>query len=272
METIVKILPASHYVAALSGAPDGITAATHLATVKWIDNVPGKFYVKVFPPNTPRGLVNEITGYLLASALGMPQPKNAAIIQLPSVVINQVFPGKFQIDSDYVWGWASEECGITPNTFFKIGDMQKYDSLLSELKDWHLFPALLAFDDWVANQDRNTGNITVTGKNDFHLIDHGHVPVSECWQPADLVVAQVYDNKLLSGLYENQEYPLPLSAGMVQSAKSHQAAFDKVITELEMWWTQLVSTDSKFALNEFLKLRSLQSPERIKVLTRLLVA
>jgi hypothetical protein len=74
------------------------------------------------------------------------------------------------------------------------------------------------------------------------------------------------------GLFENQQYPLPLSAHMVQASKAHNAAFENAIGELEMWWNQLIDVESKVALNEFIKLRSIQSPERIKELTGLLVA
>ena len=94
MSDIVKILSFDKYIAPLERTSDGIMAATHLANVKWIDNTPGRFYVKVYPKCHPKGLINEITGYLVAHATGIPQPKRVAIIQIPKEVIESNFKGE----------------------------------------------------------------------------------------------------------------------------------------------------------------------------------
>ncbi|MUK79069.1 hypothetical protein GNP84_19515 [Aliivibrio fischeri] len=271
MNDIVKVLSFDKYIAPLEHTSDGQMAATHLASVKWIDNKPGRFYVKVYPKCHPKGLINEITGYLVAHAAGIPQPKKVAVIQIPKEVIDQNFQEDFQSSGDYYWGWASEESGNTPNTYLKMDDMVSYQHCIDNLQKWTSFPALLAFDDWVANQDRNTGNITIKGNNDFYIIDHGNVPVSEKWTKDCLVVENTYCNKLLDGLYQNN-YPLPLSVSLVESSRLHPEVFKKAQTELIKWCDVLLDSESSSHLQLFLEARANLSVSRIKNKTGLLVA
>lgn len=213
MDNLVTILSPDKYIASLEHVSDGRMSATHLASVRWTDNVVGRFYVKVYPKCHPKGLINEIIGYLTAYSAGIPQPKKVALIQIPKEVIDVNFKGDFELFGDVYLGWASEDAGITPNTYLSMNDAISYDKSLEYLKKWKFFPDLLAFDDWVANQDRNTGNMVITGNRDFCIIDHGNVPVSEKWTNNCLVVEKVYMNKLLDGLF-NGNYPLPLSVSM----------------------------------------------------------
>ncbi len=271
MEDIVQVLSSDKYIAPLQYASDGMMAATHLANVKWIDGKPSRFYVKVYPKGHTRGLVNEITGYLLAHAAGLPQPKKVAVIQIPKEVIKENFTGEFVFSGDFAWGWASEECGTTPNTYLKIEDLIGYERCLDDLKRWDQLPTLLAFDDWVANQDRNTGNITIKYSNKFHIIDHGNVPVSECWTQECLDKNRVYINKLLDGLFKGN-YPLPLSASMVEESKKHKNVFNIANRELVKWWSILLDDDSFGYLEDFISSRSKISTDKIKSRTGLLVA
>lgn len=271
MDDIIKILTPDKYIAPLQLAPDGNMGATHLANVKWIDNKPARFFVKVYPDEHHKGLVNEITGYLIAHACGLPQPAKVGLIKLPKQVITSNFTGNFTFTGDHIWGWASEECGSTPNTHLKINDLIKYQDCLEDLKKWDLLPTLLSFDNWVANQDRNTGNITIKNKGDFHIIDHGNVPVSESWDITDLDSSSNFTNKLLMGLYNNN-YPLPLSSSMVKASKLHNDSYKNALVELTKWWGVLLDDKSKEHLEKFIEQRSKDSTLSIKNLTGLLVA
>ncbi len=44
--------------------------------------------------------------------------------------------------------------------------------ILKKLADWLGINQAIGFDEWIANDDRNTGNILWDGKDDFVLIDH----------------------------------------------------------------------------------------------------
>lgn len=271
MGDIIKVLPFDKYIAPLEYSSDGRMAATHLASVKWIDNIAGRFFVKVYPTCHPKGLINEITGFLVAHATGIPQPKKVGVIQIPKEVIEKNFKGDFHCIGDYYLGWASEDSGPTPNTYLNMKDLISYQKCLENLKQWKFFPRLLAFDDWVANQDRNTGNLTVRGSNDFSIIDHGNVPVSERWTEEQLIVERQYENKLLDGLYE-RNYPLPLSASLIESCKEHSRAFTEAKRELTKWTNALLDESCSSHLHNFLEARANLSVSRMKNKTGLLVA
>ncbi len=44
--------------------------------------------------------------------------------------------------------------------------------VLQKLAHWTLTNKVIGFDEWIANGDRNTGNILYDGKDTFYLIDH----------------------------------------------------------------------------------------------------
>lgn len=44
--------------------------------------------------------------------------------------------------------------------------------ILKQLADWPAIHDAIGFDEWIANSDRNTGNILYDGKDQFFLIDH----------------------------------------------------------------------------------------------------
>jgi hypothetical protein len=52
------------------------------------------------------------------------------------------------------------------------------------------------FDTWLANVDRNTNNILITGSTPGYLIDHGHCFSSPTWGVNDLKADRTYTNKL----------------------------------------------------------------------------
>lgn len=270
----IKIIAARNYLATLGIASDGITAHTHLASLRWEDNKIDKFYIKIYPQNIPLGLINEITGYLLADSSDLPQPPKAGLIQIPKKVLIDNFQLQFQLDDslDFVWGWATQAYGNkTPNTFFHIGDMFRFNRCLEDLKNWPKIADLVSLDDWMANQDRNTGNITILAKNEFGIIDHGNIPVSSNWKESDLDPNKDFNNILLELLWSNNP-PLPLSHRMVEQGKKHKNSYSNISEELKYWWGLFLDNKKENAINDFLSKRSLNSANRIKDRVGLLVA
>jgi hypothetical protein len=60
------------------------------------------------------------------------------------------------------------------------------------------------FDDWVANIDRNLGNLLISPEGGLHLIDHGQCFTGPCWEAQDLVPDIVCQN-ILGDLYKPDE-------------------------------------------------------------------
>jgi len=48
----------------------------------------------------------------------------------------------------------------------------KNKAVFSKLASWRLITDAISFDEWIANGDRNPGNVIYDGKDQFYLIDH----------------------------------------------------------------------------------------------------
>lgn len=272
MKNIITILGSDRYIAPLEKANEGQIAFTHSATVKWTDDNSYRFFVKLFPKNVTKGLINEITGYLIANSCKLPQPEKVAIIIVPKDILDAKSQSDFEIYKDnYILGWASIDSGPTPKAYLTIDNIIKFKESLSNLAEWKHFHEMLAFDDWVANQDRNLGNITMSSKGEFKLIDHGNVPVSENWTKEDLNSKKFYGNKMLEYYYPKNP-PREVASRIVNSTYSHPDSLEEVIVDLENWYGQFLDANSKLELLKFLKDRAINGKSRMSSKTGLLVA
>ena len=65
------------------------------------------------------------------------------------------------------------------------------DDILSMLKaHWPEWTSAAAFDELIANADRNTGNLLIGAPDDVWLIDHTHAITGESWTSAGLEAAK----------------------------------------------------------------------------------
>jgi hypothetical protein len=53
-----------------------------------------------------------------------------------------------------------------------VKDSPDNQALFKTLSDWPTIHQAIGFDEWIANGDRNTGNVLYDGANQFFLIDH----------------------------------------------------------------------------------------------------
>lgn len=65
-------------------------------------------------------------------------------------------------------------------------------AMFKKLSEWQQMNHALTFDEWIANSDRNLGNVLYDGKDNFHLIDH-----NQAMRPAFTVDAPV-NNQLMN--------------------------------------------------------------------------
>ncbi|NWK52192.1 hypothetical protein HYG89_06405 [Acinetobacter sp. SwsAc5] len=191
---IIQYLPSSNYVEYLRGSTDGVSGATHLATIKWEDDVERDSWVKIYAGNKPRSLINEMIGYLLGRALNLPMPPRAGFLLLENKMLNPSFVNVLsEVDRyrGFTFAWVSEdvkgknlriEIENNPNAM-KV--MLEYFS--SCMKDWSHLSNLIAFDDWILNTDRNMGNSIHLPDKTFSLIDHGECMHGGNWKEAQLI-------------------------------------------------------------------------------------
>jgi hypothetical protein len=144
-------------------------------------------YVKLL---TKQQFCNEVIAHELARRAGLKIP-DAYV-----VMVNQ---------SDYplskavlatggsVIGFASADVGIESARKIGIDTLKALAALFASWKEW---PEVAAFDDWIANIDRNTGNFLVGARGDVWIIDHGHAFTGPTWTIGDLDPTCSCTNKL----------------------------------------------------------------------------
>lgn len=80
--------------------------------------------------------------------------------------------------------------GSTPNAIIKMHspDEDFANSIFMDaLNKWPQTARLIAFDEWVANEDRNLGNFIITPNNNIVVIDHSNLPCEMLWECDDLI-------------------------------------------------------------------------------------
>ncbi|MGU5528950.1 hypothetical protein [Aeromonas caviae] len=139
--------------------------------------------------------------------------------------------------------------------------MIKFESLRKILDGWGKLHKTIAFDEWVANQDRNLGNLIIDSHSHVTLIDHSNMPVDLAWSPEDLSIAINPVNKLEMAL---RAVPtLPQKMEIVSGANGQSEALDIVLSEVSYWCDKLLSPQAKDNLLAFLKQRAVFSKERL---------
>jgi hypothetical protein len=196
---------------------DGCSALTHVGAIR-LPNAPDaiRAVLKVYPRDilgATRELLNEFVGHFLAEAFEFPAPALAGTITIErkhwrgmdlwartpprtrSVVAwwTQQMPAKsvkarFQLDS------------ITErHPLFKV----QLAKIATELLRAPAAPGIVAFDEMLANVDRNLGNLLGPEGERYLLIDHGKCLTGDAWKRSDLIASGSFRNKLRELLEEH---------------------------------------------------------------------
>lgn len=263
----IKVLPSDRLVSVYHKETSGQMASTYACRVRWDANNETKAFVKRFAQNDVLGLCNEITGYLIAKASELPVPKFAGLINTKD---NQ-FPAS---DSSlYEWAFVvSNLPGSTPGSFYQLGDVVKCKSLMNLVAGWSKISDVIAFDDWVANEDRHLGNIMVSGKNNIYLFDHSNLPIQLNWSAKQLDANYEAKSVLLNNLFALGCTPLPVKSKVADATANHEDYYNKVKKELGYWWEILLSKDDerREALEKFIRERAQLGASRVNSELRLL--
>jgi hypothetical protein len=89
----------------------------------------------------------------------------------------------------------------------------------------------------LANIDRNTGNLLLTGENRLVPIDHSDIMTGPNWQFEHLVHAEDHwsVNKLLDCIWPIDRLPLPIRSAILNSANQFQSVYAKAREDLYHW-------------------------------------
>ncbi|WP_180116127.1 hypothetical protein [Acinetobacter sp. YH12140] len=228
MSQILQYLPFSYYRKFLRSAIDGcMGVGTHVAEVLWEDGICRESFVKFYKHDKKRALLNEAIGFLLIRSLNLPQPELGGFLQYKIS----------ETETPELWKEASELekyrgeviAWVTTNTNGlnkRIEITQQQDPQIKEylanqlresLKKWCHLPELILCDDWLANDDRNLGNLLELPNRTFTLIDHGGILYGDNWTVWDIMQSriingpcqkwytQIYRSKFGEDLFWKQE-------------------------------------------------------------------
>ena len=267
----IERLQPDQYAAALGPVSAGHDAHTHLAFINHRGDM-RRWYVKLVPNGNGtsglppvRGLINEIVGYTLAHHAGLPQPQ-AALIRVTHAVLHSMHKDLGE-NADSPLG--SEICFASleaHNPRQRDTGMVKllyrdFAEIRTNLLDWKDLPAVMAFDTWVANVDRNTGNLIQVGRGQFDVIDHGRILTGPHWEVSDLKSDDDYANKLMDTLFDPKKLPLPVKSAILHSARTFQEVYSKAKPELNIWFG---ADPDKREAHDFLQKRVLSAAPLLK--------
>lgn len=125
-----------------------------------------------------RHTIADLVAAQVGRAIGMPIPKPyLAKVDLLRVPEGSAWRGQHGLRLFF----ASQHAGVRSRSFARI--LRGNDeTMLRAIQSWAGFTATMIFDEWIANDDRNNGNMLYDPHNDgFWLIDHGRALTGDHW-------------------------------------------------------------------------------------------
>lgn len=265
----LKLLSEDDYRGAAKGSvvTDGQKAHTHIALID-IDpsKKPARCYVKLYPDQIGnkehRGIVNEMVGHVVAVSMGAPVPNNAGLITLhASQLANR--PAWASPDSNLVGWWVEDAAAPSLKAYYEIDEktqapailMAKLQRVREELAKSEHVNLIIAFDDLVANVDRNIGNLLRVKKGQYVMIDHGLCFASESWEISDLDPSLNFLNKLNVILDSSSQF-LPFRHATVRAHEHLAASIDPAMKALLKWLPYAVNDAESAAIERFIRHRA----------------
>ncbi|AJJ18406.1 Uncharacterised protein [Yersinia intermedia] len=256
MKSAILLLEQPAYISILDKPDEGCMAYTYLCLIEWPDGVKRQSYVKMFSMNEGIGVFNEILGYILSKAEELPVAEYAGVLIIPdglkATVDVAVAPLAFV---------TSKVNGNSPASYYNVGDAIRFNALFKVLDNWDKLSHTIAFDEWVANQDRNLGNMIIDSHNNVTLIDHSNLPVGLVWGEQDLQVGINPRNVLYDVFRQNPS--LPQKTDILGGCKSQSMSFSKAKDEVSYWCDQLLPPELKSSLMPFIEQRANFSRDRL---------
>lgn len=201
-------------------------------------------YAKFYNPNE-RGLINEITAWLLALDAGLPVPRVAFMALLPLDALPKPLFGipfiAHQSNQTHLLAFCTineSPLGIQPQLSTK--------TLCDELKGWKELSTCLAFDEFVGNADRHLGNFVRKNKQDYIAIDHGRLAwelTTPAWCSQTLIADKLYENRLFNILWGYDRSSISAPKALISSKGITKSITQSTIDEIAHWGSFFVSDD-----------------------------
>lgn len=263
----VLVLHPDAYRGELASPAEAGIEFTHLALLD-VDGTGSsvRAYVKIYPAayadgSPSRGLVNELVGHFFSCRAGLPTPKRAGLAVLDASRISRT---PDWIDrTQPVLGWWSEDVGTkslraTLNIdALPEGSPAKIQACL-DAKAFLLrhadTSAVVAFDDLIANVDRNLGNI-LAGAGSITLIDHGQTLTGPAWRAEELSPQELYPNKVRALLGPDYE-ALSFKSRVMANYTTISGTVSTALPDLKPWLERLLPPSDAQSAHNFIQQRA----------------
>lgn len=181
---------------------DGHTSSVHAAEIHHPVHGRTEVCVKLFQPrpDTPnhRGLINEVTGWMMANILSIDQPKAPAVIHVPLSKLKNRKGWLRSLPADVThWpGFCTERLNAK-SAAVAYGN-RLTPALTADLQAWPQLAAAVLLDEHIANIDRHANNLLRTGPKKFAVFDHDRLACHDVDNPhwANPNPADEFDNRL----------------------------------------------------------------------------
>lgn len=239
--SILSAYPESIYRGFL-GWPDPASRNKECVHLAKCDTGDGDFecYVKLYPSERgqSRGLANEIAGYLLLAAAGVPQPPTAFLARIPVDRLlspPQAWVRALQGTGRSYWGFGCEKL---PGRTAALHFASVASNLLREdMENWPALPLALAADEHLAHTDRHYNNVVRIASGQYAMIDNGRLiaeGTQRNWKRSDLQCKRLYRHRLSEHLW-NHRPPAHIGSDAMRQAAARATRFEIVENELQYW-------------------------------------
>jgi hypothetical protein len=239
-------------------AEDGHLSLVHIAAFAHPEHGACEAYVKLEPESTNKHIANEITSYLCAHALGIPQPEIAFVANIPL--------NRLRKPPQWIKALAKTQA-IMPAFCTKRLDGESaairvpatdIPLLANEIAKWEFLEKAVALDDNIAQTDRHLNNLIRLSRNKYAIIDGGRLANQDstsCWNPSTLDALSLYRNRLSEHIWSHKPSQRSVDQ-MLDNSQHHAVKLISVAEELKYWWRNLLEPAECQAFANFLHHRS----------------
>lgn len=268
-ERVIKKIRASSFrgFIAWPGSDDGHLNTVFIASFEHPTLGAVDAYVKLYPYDngTNRGLIHEITGYLYAHALGVPQPPAAFLADIPLNLLqdleSRLTSGHWLLEAKAKLATWPGFCTIRLDGKSAAVHAPSTDGTLlrDDIAAWEALPKTVALDENIAHVDRHYNNLIRLGRRNYAVIDNGRLVngTGETWSRDMLLSHHLYRNRLSEHVWGHAPSDTLISE-MIDFARHHYGKFKTIAAELDYWMTLLLPHD-RDAFRQFLTDRTEQT-------------
>lgn len=248
------------------GHDDQHLGFVHIAAFHHPEHGACEAYVKLEPTSTLKHLANEITSYLCAHALGVPQPEFAFLANIPLARLRNS-PGwikKLAKTQATMPAFCTKRLD-GDSAAIRVPD-SKMPELISDVAKWDCLEKAVSLDENLAQTDRHLNNLIRLSRGKYAVIDGGRLANLEndvYWNESTLETLKLYRNRLSEKIWDHRP-PQRSVDKMLNHSQEHADLLITVADELKYWWHHLLEHSECQAFANFLHHRS----HHLEVITR----